>query len=218
MAVSRIVSHSLASGGVDAAIMTLPHYGSRRAKEGDRYENPAAQLDFWVHSVQQAVKDVRQTARFLASREEVDASRIGLCGTSLGGFIAALTAGVDGRFPRAALVLAGGDLATVLTTEAREVRTIRRELETRGITGQALSQLVEPIEPLNFADRLGSTKILMINGRTDPIVPPTCAEKFMAACASKVDSVWYDCDHYGMVRYILPVIGKVCSHFPAQTW
>ncbi|NLH16159.1 MAG: prolyl oligopeptidase family serine peptidase, partial [Phycisphaerae bacterium] len=150
--------------------------------------------------------------------EDIDSSRIGLCGTSLGGFIAALTAGVDGRFPRAAFVLAGGDLATVLTTDAREVRGVRRELETKGITGEALVRLVEPIEPLNFADRLGNTKILMVNGRTDAIVPPACAEKLIAASASKIESIWYDCDHYGMVRYILPVIGKVCSHFPVQTW
>lgn len=218
MAVSRIVAHSLASGGVDAAIMTLPHFGPRRSKVSGRYDNPAEQLDFWVTSVRQAVKDVRQTARFLAAREDVDSSRIGVCGTSLGGFIAALTAGVDGRFPRAAFVLAGGDLATVLTTDAREVRGVRRELETKGISGEALIKLVEPIEPLNFADRLGTTKILMINGRTDPIVPPACAEKLIASSPSKVETVWYDCDHYGMVRYILPVIGKVCSHFPAQAW
>jgi isopenicillin-N N-acyltransferase-like protein len=218
MAVSRIVAHSLASGGVDAAIMTLPHFGPRRSKDPGRYENPAEHLDFWVTSVRQAVKDVRQTARLLAAREDIDASRIGLCGTSLGGFIAALTAGVDGRFPRTAFVLAGGDLATVLTTEAREVRGIRRELQNRGIAGDALNKLVEPIEPLSFADRLGSTKILMINGRTDPIVPPACAEKLIAASASKVETVWYDCDHYGMVRYILPVMGKVCAHFPAKAW
>ena len=218
MAVSRIIAHSLASGGVDAAIMTLPHFGLRRSKDPGRYENPAEHLDFWVTSVRQAVKDVRQTARMLAAREDIDASRIGLCGTSLGGFIAALTAGVDGRFPRTAFVLAGGDLATVLTTEAREVRGIRRELQSRGITGDALNKLVEPIEPLTFADRLSSSKILMINGRTDPIVPPACAEKLIAASASKVETVWYDCDHYGMVRYILPVVGKVCSHFPSKAW
>jgi fermentation-respiration switch protein FrsA (DUF1100 family) len=106
----------------------------------------------------------------------------------------------------------------VLTTEAREVRGIRKELQTRGITGDALSKLVEPIEPLTFADRLGSSKILMINGRTDPIVPPACAEKLIAASASKVETVWYDCDHYGMVRYILPVMGKVCAHFPSKAW
>lgn len=216
LTVSRIVAHALASGGVDAAIMTLPHFGLRRSQDPDRYDNAFENLDLWVNSVRQAVMDVRRTAAFLAAREDTDAARIGLCGTSLGGFISALAAGVDGQFPRVGLVLAGGDLATVFTTDAREVRSVRREMETKGITVDELKKLIESIEPLTFADRLKGTKLLMINGQIDPIVPPGCAEKLAQSAGARID--WYNCDHYGMVRYILPVITKVSAHFPPGNW
>jgi dienelactone hydrolase len=216
MTVSRLIAHVLATNGIDAAIMTLPHYDARRSADASRHAELTGNIDELIAAVQQAVIDVRRSAQWLADRQLVDADRIGLCGTSLGGFIAALAAGVDGQFPRTALVLAGGDLATVLSSDAKEVSSIKAELATKGITIDVLRQRLEPIEPLLFADRMKNTKLLMINGLTDKIVPAQCASQLADATGTQIH--WYKTDHYGMVKYILPILGKISEHFSDDSW
>jgi len=210
MTVSRLIANTLAAGGVDAAIMTLPYYGPRRGTD-EAARQMTADVETLVGAVRQAVQDVRRTARFLASRPTVDAGRIGLCGTSLGGCIAALAGGVDGGFDRVALILAGGDLATVLTGAAKEVREIREELERRKLTREELAERLASIEPLTFAERLRGSRVLMVNGSQDTIIPPVCARRLAEQAGAEV--IWRDCDHYGMTRYLLPTLTRLVGHF-----
>ena len=214
MTISRLLANTLAAGHVDAAIMTLPHYGPRHGQDDQQYRKMTEDVDDLVAAVRQAVQDVRRTARFLAGRRTTDASRIGLCGTSLGGCIAALAGGVDGAFGQVALILAGGDLATVLTGDAKEVRGIREEVEQRQLTRDDLARMLVSIEPLTFAQRLRSCNVLMVNASQDTIIPPACVRSLAEQCGAEVQ--WYDCDHYGMVRYLLPTLGRVVAHFEAH--
>ena len=214
--VSRLVAHGLASVGVDACIMIMPHYGARRAADDNIRVRMTESPDVLIEAVQQAVMDVRRTARWLACRANVDRNRIGLCGTSLGGIVAALASGVDGTFPRVAFVLAGGDLASVLSTDSREVSEIRRELEKRDISYQQLRDMLEPIEPLMFADRLANTDVLMINGSRDKIVPFANSQKL--AKVAGADLRTFETDHYGMVGFLLPTLTLVGEHFSASQW
>jgi len=216
MIISRLIAHVLATNGIDAAIMTLPHYGERRSPDASRRAKLTESIDEFIAAVHQAVIDVRRSAQWLADRPLVDADRIGLCGTSMGGFVAALATGVDGKVPRTALVLAGGDLATVLSTDAKEVSSMKAKLVAEGITIDVLRKRLESIEPLTFADRMQSTKILMINGITDKIVPAQCASQLANPTGAQIH--WYKTDHYGMVKNILPILSKVTEHFSEQSW
>jgi len=216
MMVPRIIAHGLATNGIDACIMVMPHYGARRSPDKAKQQNLLANPENLVTSIQQAVMDVRRTARCLAALEFVDEKRIGICGTSMGGFITALSAGVDGNFKRVAVILGGADLATVITTNSKEASSIRKVLEERNLSGDALRELLASIEPLTYADRLRSAKLLMVNGSTDPIVPPACARKLADAVGAKIQ--WYPTDHYGMTKYLLPTIGLVQQHFTPESW
>jgi len=215
LTVSRLIAHSLASSGIDGCIMTLPHYGPRRMPDDNLIEF-MKDPNVFVASVQQAVMDVRRTARWIESQPQKEKNRIGLCGTSLGGFIAALSGGVDGGFNKIALVLAGADMPAVLTTDAKEVQDIKAHLALMNISGEKLSALLEPIEPLTFADRLKKSKILMINGSLDTIVPPACAQKLAKATGAEI--CWFNTDHYGMSKYLLIALGKVNTHFSGDKW
>ena len=216
MMVPRIIAHNLATNGIDACIMVMPHYGARRSPDKPTQREMLSNPENLVSSIQQAVADVRRTARCLSALKFVDANRIGICGVSMGGFITALSAGVDGSFNRVAVIMAGGDLATVLTTNSKEASSIRRVLEERNLTGDALQELLASIEPLTYADRLRSAKLLMVNGSTDAIVPPACARKLADAIDTKIH--WYPTDHYGMVKYLLPTMGLIQQHFADETW
>ena len=113
-------------------------------------------------------------------------------------------------------MLAGGNLTTVLSTDAKEIRDIKEEIERWNIDENQLKELLSCIEPLNFSDRLNNTKILMINGTHDPIVPSECTKKFAESAGVWIE--WYATDHYGMVKYLLPAVGEVCNHFNAKSW
>jgi dienelactone hydrolase len=208
MIISRLIAQNLADSGIDGCVMVLPYYGPRKAeKSSDIAETP----ETFLEAVQQSVIDIRTTARWLANQSEIDEKRIGLCGTSLGGLIAALASGVDGQFDRVALLLAGGDIATVITSDAAEVQKLKHKFMETGVTRNQLEEILKPIEPLSFADRLNNTKILMINGKQDAIVPPSCAQKFADKVNAKI--VWYDTDHYGMIKYIFVVLNEINQHF-----
>ena len=216
LTVSRLFANALAITRVDACIMVLPHYGPRRSKNLDDNLNINSDLQILIRSIQQAVVDVQRSAIWLASLQHIDAGRIGLCGTSLGGFVAALSAGVDGQFPRVALLLAGGDLAAVVNSDAKEVHKIRQQLTEQNITMTELKKILDPVEPLNFAERLQNSKVLMVNGSKDEIVPNSCAEKFAEKAHCQVQ--WFNTDHYGMIKYLWPTLQKVTGHFSGERW
>jgi dienelactone hydrolase len=216
MLVSRMLAHSLASQGTDACIMILPYYEKRRPGVVNMEVALTQDITVFVDAIRQAVFDIRRTARWLSGQESIDKEKIGICGTSLGGFVAALGAGVDGQFSRAVFLLAGGDLATVLSTDVKEIRGIKEEIARRGIDKNHLQELLSCIEPLNFSDRLSTSKVLMINGESDPIVPSECAKKLAESAGAHLQ--WYATDHYGMVKYMIPAVGQVCAHFSAKNW
>lgn len=215
--VARAVCNRLALAGIHSLLVKMPYYGPRRPKDTQALERSMrADPDLLIAGVKQAVMDVRRAARWLAARPEVDARRIGLCGVSLGGFVAATTAGVDGRFPRVAVLLAGGDLTTVLNTQAREVRKLKEAIAERGWDADRLKRLLDPIDPLTYASRLRRSHVLMINGRTDGIVPASCAEKLAKAADAKI--IWYPANHYSMVMYVPAALGQMIGHFLDDDW
>ena len=214
--VSRLIAHTLASNGIDACIMIMPHYGPRRSADPNKKYEMLANEEFLIQSIQQAVMDVRRTARCLAGMEMVDKNRIGICGTSLGGFVTVLAAGVDGQFKRAAIIIGGADLAEAITSNAEEVKGIRAAREEKGITAAELKEKLRPIEPLSFADRMKGSKVLMVNAIDDPIVPAEGVKKLAAAINTEVK--WYPTDHYGMIQHLLPVLEMVRQHFSGETW
>jgi isopenicillin-N N-acyltransferase like protein len=209
MIVSKMIASGLVGNGKDACIMTLPHYGSRRAKDGNL--KLTSDLNTFVNSVKQAVMDVRRTARWLSSMDNIEKDQIGICGTSLGGFIAALATGVDGQFSHAAFILAGGNLSKVLTTGQPEVEFITRSIKENNISIEQLSKILKPIEPLSYADRIQDTKVLMINASEDKIVPANCARSL--AKKAKTDINWYKTDHYGAAKFLFLIIDKLNKHF-----
>src|SRR3954447_25784212 len=112
-ALSRYVCTRLAQRGVAALFMKLPYYGERRPA-GTQKRFLSADMERSVLSMRQGVCDVRRSVAWLARRAEVAPARIGVTGISLGGIVATLAAEMEPTIHRAALLLAGGDLARIL--------------------------------------------------------------------------------------------------------
>lgn len=210
---SRVVCRSLAGAGVNALRILLPYSGQRRPRQRDRDPKRRRDLEGMIEAFRQGVGDVRRAAAWLADRPEVDAERIGLCGLSLGGFTAALTGGVDGRFDRVAVVVAGGRLDQVIRSNQREVRNILSEIRRRQLSVEQVRALLADIEPMTYAHRLRDAKVLMLNGARDKLVPPECAWALGRAAGAEI--VWYPASHYSAALFLPDALGRLKQFFNA---
>ena len=208
----RMVCHFLASRGTDALLLKMAYYGPRRPKDPARQKSLTDGLDILVGAVQQTVMDVRRAKRFLVNQPGVKPDKIGLCGISLGAIVSATTVGVDGNFPKAALILGGGDLAGIFTAGSKEVQGLKDYIQTHNIDNQPLCNVLESIEPLTFAARATDTEVLMLNARQDKIIPETNAEELAQALPNS-QLIWYDAGHYNMAWYLFDALAKISKFF-----
>jgi dienelactone hydrolase len=211
--VSRMVATSLAQKRIAALALRMPYYGERRPA-GSRLRMISLDFDHSMESVRQTVLDVRRAGAWLESRTEIDAKRLGIVGTSLGSFMGSLSAEMEPRLDRVALLLGGGGLVDAFYENPR-AEVFRKSWETLGGTKESLAKLIAPADPLTYADRLKDHKVLMIAGKRDEIVPPKMAEALWKASGQQ-KIVWYDCTHFGAIKYIVPAMGHVVKHFGAD--
>jgi dienelactone hydrolase len=214
--VSTMVADTLARQGVAALMIRMAYYGERRPPETDRRRiesDPPLLLD----AMAQTVTDIGRAAAWLRSRPEVDPGRIGLCGTSLGAFAAALAAGVyGGAFPRVLLVMGGGDVADVIWN-GRETAKARAKLEAADWTQERLARELVPVDPLTWAARVPRGSVQMINGTRDDVVSPANARKLREALGGAAIQ-WYDAGHYTMAAYAPAILARAGRLFGEPAW
>jgi dienelactone hydrolase len=210
-ALSRYLAARLAHQGVGAMFVKLPYYGERRPNNGTRFLS--SDIERSMRSMRQGVCDVRRAALWLASRPEVDPKRLGVTGISLGGIVASVAAAVDPALNRAALLLAGGALDDILW-EMPEARKFRQEWLAAGRTKADLKELTDPFDPLTYAGRLRTKRVLMIAGKVDEVIPPASAKALWEA-AGRPRILWYDCGHYSAAGYLLPAMRETVAFFAA---
>jgi dienelactone hydrolase len=214
-ALSRYVAARLADRGVAALFVKLPYYGERRpaGEAGGKKKFLSEDVGRSIESMRQGVLDVRRAAAWLGSRPELDPGKIGVTGISLGGIVASLAAAIDPAIGRAALLMAGGDLAQILW-EMPEGAKYRALWVESGRTIDDLRALTEPFDPLTYAHRLAGKDVMMIAGKTDEVIPPASSRKLWEA-AGRPPITWYDCGHYSAIGYLMPAIRRTVDFFAA---
>lgn len=212
----------LAKCGIAALEVEFPYYGPRRPSEKDVPKRLfEGEPEAVVAATRQAVADVRRAADWLLARPEIDPARIGCVGISLGGILGSLVAGADPRFTRNVLVIAGGDLATILLHESRETRRARRLFAERGWGRAEVEALVRPIEPLRFIGRAraaaengGAPRILMLNAARDEVIPRPATEALREA-AGRPEIVWYETGHATIAVFFTDLLARTREWFLA---
>ncbi len=182
-AISRVICTHLSRHGVAGLFVQMAYYGPRRpAGSHLRLLSP----DFFqtTAAVRQTVLDLRLATAWMESRPEIDAKRLGIVGTSLGSFMASLTAEMEPRLGRVALLLGGGGLADGYYDDPRAA-DYRRVYELLGGSKEKFAQLIAPYDPITCAANLKSRKLLMLEAKHDEIVPPKMGENLCAQAASK---------------------------------
>ena len=207
MTVGRIFAYALSRQGLHAVLVQLPGYGLRRSEK--KGPPQAAAL---ITLLRQAVADVRRARDAVTVLPSVDAAHVTLQGTSLGGFVGATTAGLDRGFDAVFLMLAGGDLFSILQTGQRDAQKLRQQLQQEGYADQRLRDLVYRIEPLRLAHRLDPQTTWLFSGQHDDVVPLKNAQ--LLADAARLDDqhhVVLAADHYSGVARIPEMIARMCQ-------
>ncbi|MBY0522594.1 MAG: alpha/beta hydrolase family protein [Gemmataceae bacterium] len=212
-ALSRGIATHLAQNQIAALFVQMAYYGPRRPAGSD-LRLLSTDVRQTMAAIRQTVLDIRRASAWLEARPEIDGKHIGILGTSLGSFMGALTAEMEPRFSRVAVLLGGGGLVDAFYDDPRG-GDVRRLWEALGGTKASLAKAIAPVDPITCAANLKDRKVLMICAKRDEIVPPKAGEALWEACG-KQKIVWYDCTHYGAALYMVPALGHVVKHFRVE--
>ena len=157
--------------GLDIVQYTLPLHGDRsRARiSGDGFLNdhPLATNA----ALGQAVWELRRIAGWLRTQ---GAPAVGVLGTSLGGYVAALFASIERGLACAVPIIPAVSLVHLLRRDLDA--TQRLALEALGYTDELLSEAFAPHEPLRHRLRVAPEGRLIVAGLADRICPPHQAD------------------------------------------
>jgi dienelactone hydrolase len=212
-AVSRAMATHLAQHKIAGLFVHMAYYGPRRPP-GSKLRLLSTDIEQTTAAVRQTVLDLRLATAWLEARPELDAKRLGILGTSLGSFVAALTAEMEPKLNRVALLLGGGGFVDAWY-DLPEAATFRFVYELLGGTREKMAAAISPVDPITCAANLKQRKVLQIAAKRDEIVPPRMAEALWKA-SGKQKIVWYDCTHYGAVAHIVSGLDNVVKHFQSE--
>jgi dienelactone hydrolase len=203
MTVGRIIARGISGRGMHAFLIHLPGYGARR-------DAVPLTADRALPSLRQAIADVRRARDAVAALPLVDHSRIGLQGTSLGGFVTATVAGLDHGYDRVFIMLAGGDLQDVILHGQRDAIKVHAKLTAAGLSDDQIKDLTHQIEPLRLAHRIRPEFTWLFSGKFDTVVPPRCSLALAAAAhLPAAHHVEFSADHYSGIVYLPQVVEQI---------
>ncbi|CAM3690657.1 S9 family peptidase [Corallococcus sp. ZKHCc1 1396] len=139
---------------------------------------------------EQSLADIGATLDFIASRPELDASRVGVYGGSYGGYLTLATAAFFPERIKAAVDVVG---ISSLPSFLRNTQAYRRDLRRAEYGDErdpAVLQVQERISPLGSVKRIQAA-LFVQQGANDPRVPQSEAEQIVQAVAGKGSDVWY---------------------------
>lgn len=186
----------LAKNGINAALPELP-YHQRRALPGvspiDKFAGGDARTVAQAFS--QSASDALTTLDWLEQQSEVDTTRLGAVGLSLGAIVTHTIMGQDTRLKGAVAFLGGANLldisrGTQLTRLFFKGRTIKDTPENRAI--------LAPADPLTYAQNNQPRRVLMVQGARDDVVPSRTAQELWEAIG-RPPIQWIDTNHFALI-------------------
>jgi dienelactone hydrolase len=205
MEVGRLFAKAFHAQGLHAFMIQLPFYGLRKPPGF----KPA--IEHVEPTMKQGIADVRRARDAVAVLPHVIGTNVALQGTSLGGFVASTTAGLDRGFQSVHIMVSGGDIYNLVANGQREAGKLREMLAEAGYTGEKLRNLFAQIEPLRLAHRMNPQTTWIYTATQDQVVPPIHAQKLADAAKIPEDHhirMW--ANHYTGIVY-MPVVVQSMS-------
>ena len=164
-----------------------------QAGHGERARRPVSMEDFqrWpmrrLDQTIQTVVDWMRTLDYLSQRPEVDESRVGFVGFSMGGMRGAPFVGLDQRVQAASFCISAS------SNPARGDDPV----------SQLSAQLADPG---SFAPMMSGRHVQVVSGEHDDLITPEATQRFYDKLTEPKELVWQPCGHWDfMPQGIAPV-------------
>ena len=161
-------------------------------------------------NVRQTVLDCRLATAWLESRPEVDAKKLGVLGTSLGSFVGGVFGGVEPKIQSVNLILGGGALVESFAEHPVAV-VLGPIMKLAGVTTPKLKKMIDPVDPITYAEQLKGKKLLLIAASNDDVVPPVAMKRLWAA-TGKPEMIWVEATHVGSALYLFQMMRAVIKN------
>lgn len=175
---SKHLTHGERAGEINVLSLkgpeTLVDWSKLKLAQSERAFRQELQRIVDVHRT--TLADVRRVLRWAEERPEVDRERIGIVGFSMGAVVGSLVMGVDDAVWRGALVMGGGDPASILSTCAGRVKAVRQTImrrfdwSARRFHEVVAGELVA-MDPNNYAGRVDPRRVLYVEAQRDACIP-----------------------------------------------
>ncbi len=185
----RLLARSLVKKGM-ACFVLYSIFHSRRMPDEVKQRYPTLTPDEWFESYVISVTDVRQAIDWARGRTEIDTEKVGIIGISFGGFISAITMGIDDRIKAGVFLIAGGNSQKIgHLSRKRSMRkgyqvTEEEYLHNQQVYRQYLGEVDEKgfenvtppsraylIDPMTYGHRLRERPVLLLNALWDEYIP-----------------------------------------------
>ncbi|MDH4049838.1 MAG: dienelactone hydrolase family protein [Gammaproteobacteria bacterium] len=168
-------------------------------------------------SIRQVAQRHRRVIDWAETRPELDVSRLGVFGASLGGFNALYLSALDERVDVAAIALVGGSLSDVLVNSKERriveaVTAVKKELSLDD--EQLAAYLDERIETdtLTIAPHVNADRILMVLAKRDKSVPYSSQLELYEAMG-RPESITLPTGHATTAAYLFYLRSRILRFF-----
>lgn len=156
----------------------------------------------------QSVLDARRALSWLAKQPGVDPKRIGLFGISLGALVGSAVYSVDPVPKYAVFLLGGADFPSLLENSSMTGPFVRKS----AISPDSLRRAFAGIDPLDYADLNADKELLLINAKSDDVIPKENGLKLKSAFP-KARQRWVSLGHYSAILHLIWLPGFVSRDF-----
>jgi predicted esterase len=225
----KFLARALVNQGIATFILYLPVHTKRMTPDMKR-RFPRLTNEEWAEDYRISVVNVRQIIDWAERQADIDNRHIGLIGISFGGFISAITMGIDKRISSSALIVMGGNSAKI--SQLSRLRSTRRryglpEEQYRQlqdtyakyldeVAQRGLDNVTPPItsfltDSLTYASFLRDRWVYMVNALWDEAVPREATLDFWEA-SGKPGITWLPTAHASVWLWY-PLIRRKISGF-----
>lgn len=177
--------------GINLAGIVLPAHGSRRPSpiSGEEFLN--FDLMHAVHGLSQALWDIRSLLSWVRSQ---DPARLGVIGVSLGGYMAALTAGFESELD---LTLAGIPVVDLVEMfRHHSPRHVQMRALEHHILDETAERVMSVVSPLQMPVVAPHDTRAIFAGMGDRLAPPSQAKRLYRHWEDP-EMCWYPGNHVG---------------------
>jgi len=138
--------------------------------------------DAWV----QTVVDLRRGVDYLNSRPDIDSSKIGYLGFSMGGMLGACLGGVERRVSCFLLAVPGGGLVKI--AQELDKHPALKKYWPVTLTPEVMKRVEEfatVCDPVHFVGNILPRPLLIIVAKNDELIPPEASQMLVEAAHAK---------------------------------